>query len=47
MEDFNKEKDKKDEDIDVENDYLLQETANIIADYIYLNDKFLITKLNQ
>ena len=47
MEDFNKEKDKRDEDIDVENDYLLQETANIIADYIYLNDKFLITKLNQ
>jgi carboxyl-terminal processing protease len=47
MEDFNEEKDKKDEDIDVENDYLLQETANIIADYIYLNDKFLITKLNQ
>ena len=47
MEDFNKEKDKRDEDIDIENDYLLQETANIIADYIYLNDKFLITKLNQ
>jgi carboxyl-terminal processing protease len=47
MEDFNEEKDKKDEDIDVENDYLLQETANIIADYIYLNDKFLITELNQ
>ena len=47
MEDFNKEKDEKDLDIDVESDYLLQETANIIADYIYLNNKILITKLDQ
>ena len=46
MEDFNKEKDEKDLDIDVESDYLLQETANIIADYIYLNNKILITKLD-
>jgi hypothetical protein len=47
MEDFNKEKDEKDLDIDMDSDYLLQETANIIADYIYLNDKILITKLGQ
>ena len=33
-------------DIDVENDYLLQETANIIADYIYLNNKLLISQLD-
>ena len=46
MEDFNKEKDEKDLDIDIESDYLLQETANIIADYIYLNNKILITKLD-
>ena len=32
MEDFNKEKDEKDLDIDIESDYLLQETANIIAE---------------
>ena len=47
MEDFNKEKDEKDLDIDMDSDYLLQETANIIADYIYLKDKILITKLGQ
>ncbi len=46
MEEFNKEKDENDIDIDVINDYLLKETANIIADYIYLNEKLLITKLN-
>ncbi|MDA9112751.1 carboxy terminal-processing peptidase, partial [Gammaproteobacteria bacterium] len=39
MEDFNKEKNEEDIDIDVDNDYLLQETANIIGDYVYLNDK--------
>ena len=47
MEDFNKEKDEEDLDIDMDSDYLLQETANIIADYIYLNNKILITKLGQ
>lgn len=46
MEEFNKEKDENDIDIDVINDYLLKETTNIIADYIYLNEKLLITKLN-
>ena len=46
LEEFNKDKDYSDIDIDVENDYLLQETANIIADYIYLNNKLLISKLN-
>jgi hypothetical protein len=35
-------KDKKDIDIDIENDYLLNEGALILSDYIYLNTNLLL-----
>tara|TARA_B100001250_G_scaffold82640_1_gene68189 strand:- start:1890 stop:3899 length:2010 start_codon:yes stop_codon:yes gene_type:complete len=46
MEEFDKQKKEEDIDIDLENDYLLEEATNIIADYIYLNQNLIISKLN-
>ncbi len=46
MEEFDKQKKEEDLDIDLENDYLLEEATNIIADYIYLNQNLIISKLN-
>ncbi|RZO16036.1 MAG: peptidase [SAR86 cluster bacterium] len=46
MEEFDKQKKEEDVDIDLENDYLLEEATNIIADYIYLNQNLIISKLN-
>jgi carboxyl-terminal processing protease len=44
MEEFNESKEDLEIDIDIENDYLLKEGANILSDYLHLYENILISK---
>jgi carboxyl-terminal processing protease len=44
LEEFNKDKEDNDLDIDLENDYLLNEGMLILSDYLYLNTNLLLSE---
>ena len=44
LKEFNKDKEDNDNDIDIENDYLLNEGMLILSDYLYLNTNLLLSE---